>query len=59
MNRRVKQIEKLVPEETKVIRGAEENVKKKKKSVNNILRKMWDDITLLQQDQNASLKGKK
>lgn len=29
MNERAKQIEKLAPEETKVIRGTEENLKKK------------------------------
>ena len=40
MNKRAKQIEKLVPEETKVIQGTEENLGGGWKSVNNILRKM-------------------
>lgn len=55
MNERAKQIEKLAPEETKVIQGTEENLKKK--SVKEILRRMWEDTMPLKQEQDAILKG--
>lgn len=55
MNERAKEIEKLAPEETKVIWGTEENLKKK--SVKNILRRMWEDTMPLKQERDAILKG--